>query len=89
MRLAPGHDIVRTPLLREAPLETPDLPFPALGGIRLPYRGWGMVFGARWLAAWLRGAPPPGVDAATLARADEAAEWLVAQATEAAENHCL
>jgi broad specificity phosphatase PhoE len=82
VRLAPGHEIVRTPLLREAPLETPELPFPALGGIRLPFRGWGMVFGARWLAAWLRGAPPPGVDASTLARADEAAEWLAGQTSE-------
>lgn len=83
VRLAPGHEIVRTPLLREAPLETPELPLPALGGIRLPFRGWGVVFLARWLGAWLRGAPPPGVDASTLARADEAAEWLVGQATDA------
>jgi hypothetical protein len=83
MRLAPDRPIVRTPLLREAPLETPELPLPALGGIRLPLRGWGLVFGARWLAAWMRNAPPPGVDAHTLARADEAAEWLAAQAAEA------
>jgi hypothetical protein len=64
-RLAPDRPIVRTPLLREAPLETPELPLPALGGIRLPLRGWGFVFGARWLAAWMRNAPPPGVDAST------------------------
>ena len=83
IRLAPDRPIVRTPLLREAPLETPELPMPALGGIRLPLRAWGMVFGARWLASWLRNAPPPGVDARTLARAEEAAEWLVAQASEA------
>ena len=82
-RLAPDREIVRTALLREAPLETPELPMPALGGIRLPFRGWGMVFGARWLASWLRNAPPPGVDARTLDRAEEAAEWLVAQAGEA------
>jgi broad specificity phosphatase PhoE len=83
MRLAPDRPIVRTALLREAPLETPELPLPALGGIRLPLRGWGMVFGARWLVAWLRSAPPPGVDAKALARADEAAEWLVGQAADA------
>ena len=82
VRLAPGHPVVRTPLLREAPLETPEMPFPALGGIRLPFRGWGIVFGARWLAAWMRGAPPPGVDAETLARADEAAQWLAGHAAE-------
>jgi hypothetical protein len=82
-RLAPDRPIVRTPLLREAPLETPELPLPALGGIRLPLRGWGLVFGARWLAAWMKSAPPPGVDASTLARADEAADWLVTQAADA------
>lgn len=80
-RLAPEREIVRTPLLREAPLESPDLPLPALGGMRLPFRAWGMIWGSRWLAAWLRSAPPPGVGAAELARADEAAEWLVEQAT--------
>ena len=84
LRLAPGREIERTPLLREAPLETRELPLPALGGIRLPLRGWALVFGARWLAAWMRAAPPPGVDAAALARADEAAGWLAerAQATD-------
>ena len=81
--LAPGRDVMRTPLLREAPLETPELPMPGLGGLRLPLRGWGVVFGARWIAAWARGAPPPGVDARALARAEEAAEWLAAQADEA------
>jgi broad specificity phosphatase PhoE len=83
IRLAPDRSIVRTPLLREAPLETPELPMPGLGGIRLPFRAWGMIWGARWLATWLRDAPPPGVDARTLARAEEAADWLVSQATEA------
>ena len=82
VRLAPGHQVQRTPLLREAPLETPELPLPGLGGIRLPLRGWALVFGARFLAAWLRSAPPPGVDRAALARADEAAAWLEQQATE-------
>jgi broad specificity phosphatase PhoE len=83
MRLAPDREIVRTPLLREAPMETPELPLPALGGIRLPLRAWGTIWGMRWLSAWLRSAPPPGVDAAVLARADEAAAWLADQAMEA------
>ena len=83
VRLAPDRAIERTPLVREAPLETPELPMPGLGGIRLPFHAWGMVFGVRWLASWLRNAPPPGVDGRTLARAEEAAEWLVSQANEA------
>src|SRR5688500_15231803 len=40
VRLAAGRDVERTPLLREAPLETPELPLPALGGLRLPFGGW-------------------------------------------------
>lgn len=56
---------------------------PGLGGIRLPFRAWGMVFGVRWIASWLRSAPPPGVDGQTLRRAEEAADWLVSQANEA------
>jgi broad specificity phosphatase PhoE len=83
VHLAPGREIIQVPLLREAPLETPELPLPRLGGLRLPLRGWALVFGARWLSAWIRGAPPPGVDAQALARAETAADWLVTQATEA------
>lgn len=79
-RLAGGRTIERTSLLREAPLETPALPFPALGGIRMPFRAWGLVFVTRFVVSALRGAPPPGADESTLARADEAADWLVAQA---------
>jgi broad specificity phosphatase PhoE len=60
VRLAPERDIVRTPLLREAPMETPDRPLPAFGGMRLPFRAWGMVWGSRWLVAYLRNQPPPG-----------------------------
>ena len=82
-RLAPGGPIERSALLREAPLETPDLPLPALGGLRLPFWAWGTVFGMRWLWASLRKAPPPGVDAAALARAEEAADWLATQANDA------
>lgn len=83
VRLAPEREIVRTPLLREVPLETPDRPLPGFGGIRLPFRAWGMIWGSRWLGAWLWNAPPPGVGAAELARAEEAAEWLAEQATHA------
>jgi broad specificity phosphatase PhoE len=81
--IAPGVDVQTTALLREAPLETPELPLPRLGGVRLPVHGWGLVFGVRWLWASWRGAPPPGVDATALARADEAASWL----TELAATH--
>jgi broad specificity phosphatase PhoE len=80
--LAASREVRTSALLREAPLETPQIPLPRLGGIRLPLRGWGFVFGARWLSASLRGAPPPGVDAVALARADEAADWLAALAEE-------
>jgi hypothetical protein len=66
--LAPGRAVIRTPLLREAPLETPERPLPRLAWLRLPLRGWALVLGARWLVAWARGAPPPGVDARALAR---------------------
>jgi broad specificity phosphatase PhoE len=86
MRLAPGREIVRTALLREVPLEQPDRPLPAFGGIRLPFRAWGMVWGSRWLVAYLRKQPPPGVSPAELARAEEAAEWLVEQATQEADR---
>jgi broad specificity phosphatase PhoE len=75
--LAADRAVEASPLLREAPLETPAAPMPRLGGVRLPLRGWALVLGTRWLWASWRGAPPPGVDDATLARADAAAEWLV------------
>jgi broad specificity phosphatase PhoE len=81
-RLAPGREIVRTPLLREAPMETPDRPLPAFGGIRLPLRAWGMLWGTRWIASWLWNAAPPGIGPAELARAEEAADFLVAHARE-------
>jgi broad specificity phosphatase PhoE len=78
--LARSREIEPTPLLREAPLECPASPLPALGGARLPLGAWALVFGMRWLRARMRGAPPPGVDDATLARADEAAAWLAERA---------
>jgi broad specificity phosphatase PhoE len=78
--LSAGRTVEPSPLLREAPPETPADPLPRLGGARLPLHGWALVFGARWLWASWREAPPPGVDAATLARADAAAEWLIERA---------
>jgi broad specificity phosphatase PhoE len=76
VRLAPQREIVRTPLLREAPMETPDRPLPGYAGIRLPLRAWGVIWGTQWLSSWLRKLPPPGVGPAELARAEDAAEFL-------------
>ena len=75
--LAGARSVEVNPLFREASLETPELPLPSLGGVRLPLRGWALVFGVRWFRASRRGLPPPGVDAAVLARAEAAAAWLV------------
>ena len=83
VRLAPERDIVRTPLLREAPMETPDRPLRGFGGIRLPLRAWGMLWGTQWLASWLWNASPPGVGPAELARAEQAAEFLMTHAQDA------
>jgi broad specificity phosphatase PhoE len=74
--IAPGREVHASALLREAPLETDELPLPRLAGLRLPLWVWALVFGLRWLRASRRGEPPPGVDAAALARAEEAAAWL-------------
>ncbi len=74
--LAGDRGIESKALFREAPLETPELPLPSLRGMRLPVLGWGLLLGALWLRASRRGLPPPGVDAAVLARADAAAAWL-------------
>jgi hypothetical protein len=79
-RLASPERVTVSPLLREAPLECAHEPLPRLGGARMPFHAWGLVHGARWLGASWRGAPPPGVDAPVLARADECAEWLVSLA---------
>ncbi|HET9799916.1 MAG TPA: hypothetical protein VFP90_18100 [Gemmatimonadaceae bacterium] len=83
VRLAPEREIVRTPLLREAPMETLERPLPGFGGIRLPLRAWGMLWGTRWIASWLWNAEPPGIGPAELERAEQAADLLVAQAHDA------
>ena len=82
VRLAPSREIVRTPLLREAPMETPDRPLRGFGGIRLPLRVWGMLWGTQWIASWLWNAQPPGIGPAELARAEQAADFLVARTEE-------
>lgn len=87
--LAGPRAVELTPLLREAPLETPELPLPRLAGLRLPLGAWALVMGVRWIRASMRGAPPPGVDAAVLARAGEAAAWLAEQAGAAAGGRLL
>ncbi len=74
--LAPGAAFETSALLRETPIETVVRPLPRVGGLRLPLRGWALVFGARWAMAAMRGGPPPGVDDAAIARAEEAAAWL-------------
>jgi broad specificity phosphatase PhoE len=74
--LAGSRHVEVTPLLREAPLETPDSPLPRLAGLRLPLSGWALLLGVRWLRARRRGEPPPGVDATVLARAESAITWL-------------
>jgi broad specificity phosphatase PhoE len=83
IRLAPERDIVRTPLLREAPMETPERPLRGFGGIRLPLRVWGVLWGTQWIASWLWNAEPPGIGPAERARAEQAADLLVAQAQDA------
>ena len=80
VRLAPERQIVRTPLLREAPMETPERPLPEFGGIRLPLRAWGLFWGTRWFASWLLNASPPGIGPAELDRAEQAADFLIAHA---------
>lgn len=68
--LAPGREVVSTPLLREMPLPVPALP------LRLPLMGWAMAIHLRWMGAIALGRPavPPQLD-----RATEAAAWLDAR----------
>jgi len=66
--LAPGHEIVVSPLLRELDLEGPNL-----GGLRLPLAAWALAVGGRTLRLTLRGQYP---SAAETARINNAATWL-------------
>src|SRR5262245_19587159 len=66
--LAPGREIVVSPLLRELDLESP-----SLGGLRLPLAAWALAVGGRTLLLTLRRRYP---SAAEVARVKDAAAWL-------------
>lgn len=66
--LAPGREIVVSPLLGELDLEGP-----TLGGLRLPLRAWAVAVGGRTLLRTLRRQYPSAAEAA---RIDNAAAWL-------------
>jgi len=66
--LAPGREILVSPLLRELDLEGPDL-----GGLRLPLAAWAVAVGGRALLLTLRRRYP---SAAETARITGAAAWL-------------
>jgi broad specificity phosphatase PhoE len=75
--LAPGHEIVVSPLLRELDLEGPPL-----GGLRLPLAAWALAVGGRTLLLTLRRQYPSAAEAA---RVNNAAAWL----EELAAQHSL
>jgi broad specificity phosphatase PhoE len=75
--LAPGREIVVSPLLSELDLEGP-----ALGGLRLPLRAWAVAVGGRTLLQTFRRQYPSAAEAA---RIDNAAAWL----EELAAQHSL
>jgi hypothetical protein len=66
--LAPGREIVASPLLRELDLEAP-----SLGRLRLPLAAWAVAIGTRALLLRLRGRYPAEAEAA---RVGEAVAWL-------------
>jgi broad specificity phosphatase PhoE len=66
--LAPGQEIVVSPLLRELDLEGPEL-----GGLRLPLAGWALAVGVHTLLLTLRRQHPSAPEAA---RVGQAATWL-------------
>jgi broad specificity phosphatase PhoE len=66
--IAPGREIVVSPLLRELDLESP-----TLGGLRLPLAAWALAVGGRTLLLTLRRQYP---SAAEVARVRDAAAWL-------------
>lgn len=75
--LAPGRDIVVSPLLRELDLESP-----TLGGILLPLTAWALAVGGRTLLLTLRRQYPSAAEAA---RVNNAAAWM----EELAAQHSL
>jgi len=76
-KLAPGREILVSPLLRELDLEGP-----ALGALRLPLIGWAVAVGGRSLLLTLRRQYP---SAAESDRISNAAAWL----EELAAQHSL
>ena len=66
--LAPGREIVVSPLLSELDLEGP-----TLGGLRLPLGAWAVAVGGRTLVRTLRRQYPSAAEAA---RIGNAAAWL-------------
>ena len=66
--MAPGREVVVSPLLRELDLEGP-----RLGGLRLPLRAWALAVGGHTLIRTLRRQHPSAAEAA---RIDAAAVWL-------------
>lgn len=66
--LAPGREVVVSPLLAELELLGPDL-----GRVRLPLLAWAFAVGGRALVLRLRGRHPAAKE---VARVDEAAGWL-------------
>jgi broad specificity phosphatase PhoE len=75
--LAPGREIVVSPLLRELDLESP-----TLGGLRLPLAAWALAVGGRTLLLTLRRKYPSVAEAA---RINNAAAWI----EELAAQHSL
>ena len=71
--LAPGREIVISPLLRELDLESP-----ALGGFRLPLAAWALAVGGRTLFLSIRRQYP---SAAEDDRINNAAAWIEELAT--------
>src|SRR5262245_16089622 len=59
--LAPGREIVVSPLLREMDLESP-----SLGGLRLPLAAWALAVGGRTLLLTLRRQYPSAAEAARI-----------------------
>jgi len=67
-RLAPGREILISPLLRELELQAPEL-----RRVRLPLAGWALAVGARNLLLTLRSQYPSPSERKRVA---EAADWL-------------
>jgi broad specificity phosphatase PhoE len=72
--LAPGREIVVSPLLRELDLESPNL-----GGLRLPLAAWALAVGGRILLLTLRRQYPSAAEAARVNNAAAMLEELAAQ----------